>query len=90
MEVAQEVKTEMVFPCQEGIIRENWLRWFGHLHRADCRKQAKDIMSMNGKRGRGRPRTRWKDNIKKDMQELNLTGEDAEETMEMEDSGDQP
>ena len=61
--------------------RENRLRWFGHLHRADYRKPAKDIMSVevNGKRDRGRPRTRWKDNIKRDMQELNLTGEDAEE-----------
>ena len=33
---------------------------------------------VNGKRGRGRPRTRLKDNIKRDKQELNLTAEDAE------------
>ena len=61
--------------------RENRFRRFGHLHRADDGKLANDIMSsvVNGKRGRGRPRTKWKDNIKKDMQELNLTVEDAEE-----------
>ena len=61
--------------------RENRLRWFGHLHRADYGKPAKDIMSLEvkGKRGRGRPRTRLKDNIKRDMQELNLSREDAEE-----------
>ena len=44
-------------------------------------ENCQDIMSTvaNGKRGRGRPRTRWKDNIIRDMQELNLTVEDAEE-----------
>ena len=61
--------------------RRNRPRWFGHLHRADYGQPAKDIMSIEvkGRRGRGRPRTRWKDNIKRDMQELSLTREDAEE-----------
>ena len=55
--------------------------WFGHLHRAYDGKPAKDIIStvVNGKRGRERARTNWKDNIKKDMQKLNLTVEDAED-----------
>ena len=61
--------------------RENRFRWFGHLNRADDGKRAQDIMStvVNGRQGRGRPQMRWKDNVKRDMQELNLTVEDAEE-----------
>ena len=59
---------------------ENRLKWFGHFHRADYGKLAKYTMStvVNGKRDRGRLRTRWKDNMR-EMQELSLTVEDAEE-----------
>ena len=61
--------------------RENRLCWFRYLHRADDGKLAKDIIYkvVDGKRGWGRSRTRWKDNVKRDMRELSLTVEDEEE-----------
>ena len=76
-----EIRKELEVCIITAKVRENRLRWFGHLHRADYGKPAKDIMSIEvkGKQGRGRPRTRWKDNIKRDMQVLSLTREDAEE-----------
>eukprot|EP00795_Rhopilema_esculentum_P000116 gene116-biopygen6783 len=75
-----EIRKELEVCIIIAKARENRPRWFGHLQRADYRKPANDIMSIevNGKRGRERPRMRWKDNIKRDMQELNLTGEYAE------------
>ena len=53
------------------------MRWFGHLERARKGNLAKGIQSITveGKRQRGRPRTRWKDNIKIDLRELNLTAD---------------
>ena len=58
--------------------RECRLKWFGHLHRTEDGTPAKDMSRVIfGKRGRGRPRTRWKNNIKKDLRERNLTENDA-------------
>ncbi|XP_047501193.1 uncharacterized protein LOC125047125 [Penaeus chinensis] len=55
-------------------IRESRLRSFGNLERAQSGQPAKD-MTVEGNRGRGRQRIWWKDNIKRDLRELNLTME---------------
>eukprot|EP00795_Rhopilema_esculentum_P010546 gene10545-biopygen13072 len=64
-----EIRKELEMCIFTAKARENRLRWFGHLNRGDYGKLAKDIMSkeVNGKQGRGKPRTRWKDNIKRDI-----------------------
>ena len=64
-----------VAPIEEKI-REARLRWFGHVRRRpldapvrsiECRESLTTI-----KRGRGRPKKTWKENIKKDMLYLNI------------------
>ena len=72
-----EIRKELEVCIITAKARENRLRWFGHLHSVHYGQPAKDIMSIEvkGKGGRGRPRARWKDNIKRDMQELNLSRE---------------
>ena len=60
-------------------IQEARLRWFGHLCRRDenhVGKQAMDMIVV-GNRPRGRPKTRWKDAIAKDLREKQLDGEMA-------------
>ena len=51
-----EIRKELEVCFITSKARENRLRWFGHLQRADYGKPAKGIMSTvaNGKRGRGR------------------------------------
>ena len=56
-----EIRKELEMRIITAKSRDNRFRWFGRLHRVDYGKPAKD------KRGRGRPRTRWKDNIMIDM-----------------------
>ena len=59
-------------------IQEARLRWFGHLHRrAGEEHVAREIMEMEveGTRRRGRPKTRWKDNIDRDMKEKNINAD---------------
>ena len=49
-----EIRKELEVCIITATARENRLRWFGHLHRVEYRKPAKNIMSIevNGKRGR--------------------------------------
>jgi hypothetical protein len=50
------------------------LRWFGHVRRIDEHRIPKRLleMKMNGRRPRGRPRTRWKDQVKRDVERIRL------------------
>ena len=56
-------------------VQESRLRWFGHLKRRENGEHvARDVMEMEvvGTRRRGRPRVRWKDCIRKDMEEKDI------------------
>ena len=67
-----------VAPIQEKI-RERRLRWFGHARRCADGSVVKTALDLrvDGNRGRGRPKMRWFDNIKKDLEVTNLTEQDA-------------
>ena len=56
-------------------LREGRLRWYGHVQRrlplAPVRRV--DAMVIGGKRRRGRPRRKWEDSVRPDMEELGLS-----------------
>ncbi|KAD4584273.1 hypothetical protein E3N88_21874 [Mikania micrantha] len=56
-------------------VREGRLRWFGHVRRrsqaAPVRKV--EFLTVEGKRGRGRPRLTWDEQIRHDLTELHLS-----------------
>ena len=60
-------------------VREARLRWFGHVQRSDDGYIGKRMLKMKtpGKRRRGRPKRRYMDVVKEDMQKVGVTEEDA-------------
>ena len=55
------------------------LRWFGHVERREEEDQLKRVANMQipGRRRRGRPKTRWKDYVQRDMREAGVTPDQA-------------
>ena len=55
-------------------ITERRLKWYGHVMRMEEDRVVKRVMTkaIPGKRKRGRPKTRWKDACKRDMQTVGL------------------
>ena len=68
--------------CQPPVslkLRKARMRWFGHVERMGDERQVKRIMNavMEGRRPRGRPRTRWKDVLQRDLDTSGLSIEEA-------------
>ncbi|TQE13369.1 hypothetical protein C1H46_000936 [Malus baccata] len=59
-----------------GKLRENQLRWFGHVQRrptdAPVRRYGYET-EVQGRRGRGRPRKTLEETLRKDLEYLDLT-----------------
>ena len=62
-------------------VQESGLKWYGHVLRREEEYVGKRVMAMEvpGKRRRGRPNRRWLDNIKNDLSERKLSGEEAQD-----------
>jgi len=60
------------------VIKSRSMRWAGHVARIGERRGAYRVLvrKPEGKRPLGRPRRRWKDNIKIDLQEVGCGGMD--------------
>ncbi|GJY46890.1 hypothetical protein Tco_0435953 [Tanacetum coccineum] len=63
-----ELKVEIII----NKIREGWLRWFGHIRRRPQSTPIRRVEALvvDGLRRRGRPKLRWKDRVKHDMNEV--------------------
>ena len=61
-------------------VQESRLKWYGYVLRREDEYVGKRVMGMevSGKIRRGRPTRRWLDNIKNDLSERELSGEDAQ------------
>ena len=64
------------------VIKSRRMRWAGHVARMEERRGVHKVLvgKPEGKRPLGRPRRRWEDNIKMDLQEV---GRDCGEWMEL-------
>ena len=62
-----------------GKIRERRLAWYGHVERREEDHYLKRIVNMEvpGRRRRGRPKTRWKDCVRRDIKEVGVRERDA-------------
>ena len=56
------------------MIKSRRLRWAGHLARMEAGRSAFKILTgkPTGKRPLGRPRRRWEDNIRMDLEEIGI------------------
>ena len=68
--------------CQPPVslkLRRARMRWFGHVERMGDERQVKRVMNaaMEGRRPVGRPRTRWKDVLQRDLDTSGLSIEEA-------------
>lgn len=62
-------------PSIVGIIKSRRLGWLGHVQRMDDSRVVHQVLSITplGKRPLGRPKLRWCDNVKEDLNKLNVT-----------------
>ena len=64
------IREEFHVHCVEQNMRENRLRWFGHVNRKGREEVVSRVraMELGGKRSRGRPKQTWDRVLKKDME----------------------
>ena len=70
----QEFRKKLGVAPLSAKMRENKLRWFGHVQRKPIEAPVRRIENIivEGKRNRGRPKKTWVEQIKDDLSELHL------------------
>ena len=71
----QDIKEKLEVGPLSAKMRENKLRWFGHVHRKTYDAPVRRIKSIivEGKRSQERPRRTWEEQTKGDLHELHLS-----------------
>ncbi|GFR67730.1 hypothetical protein ElyMa_002006900 [Elysia marginata] len=77
---SEDIRKELGLGSIKSKARESRLRWFGPEHRREQESNLRQVMDMEvpGRRPRGRPRWRWRDLVDRDMRELRVVPEDAD------------
>ena len=77
----EDIRKEADVKPVETFLENKRLKWFGHCLRRErnqrCAKSLK--LEVSGKRSRGRPKKRWRDNIQGDMKKYQLTEDMAQD-----------
>jgi hypothetical protein len=63
----------------DNVLRENRLRWYGHVQRSNGAIKTAYDFKVIGKRGRGRPKMTWSQLIKKDCSAWGLSTSDPKD-----------
>ena len=76
----EDIRNEAHVNPVETFLENKILQWFGHCLRREsnhiCAKSLR--LEVSGRRSRGRPKKRWRDNIQEDMKKCQLTGDMAQ------------
>ena len=76
-----DIRKELGVNSIQEEVREMRLRWHGHMQRMEENNEVRAVVDMRvpGKSPRGRPRGRWMDGFRRDMQALRNTPDDAQD-----------
>ena len=76
-----DIKQELGVNSIQEKVREMRLRCYGHMQRMEENNEVRAVVDTRvpGKRPRGRPRGRWMDCVRRDMQALRIIPEDAQD-----------
>ena len=79
----EEVRRRLGTGELSGQCRQAILRWYGHVKRGEEDNVCRRVMEMAvpGKWKTGRPRRRWKDCLKEDMEAVGATEEDTQDRL---------
>ena len=70
-----EVLKRAGLPSMEDMLIQMNLRWLGHVERTDHQRLARQLLYSQlceGKRNQGRPRLRFKDTVKRNLEKLDI------------------
>ena len=75
----EDIRERLCQPPVSVKLRRARMKWFGHVERMGEERQVKRIMNaeMEGRRPVGRPRTRWKDVLRRDLGSSGLSLSEA-------------